>query len=95
MLGSYRQPLLYNFEVFREILKQVYVAERLKPPTTMAEISSAYSTLFANARNLQYWRGIAQSGEWAKVLVYGAEAYGIFKIGEMIGRRSLVGYKLD
>lgn len=27
--------------------------------------------------------------------IYAVEAYGIFKIGEMIGRRHVVGYKLD
>jgi hypothetical protein len=33
-----------------------------------------------------------QSGEWKRVAVYAAEAYGIFTIGEMIGRRHMVGY---
>ncbi|KAH8094484.1 mitochondrial ATP synthase g subunit-domain-containing protein [Cristinia sonorae] len=94
-LGSYRQPLVYNFSVAREFLKQVYVAERLQPPTSLNTVTNAYSTIWARARNPQYWREIARSGEWAKVGIYAVEAYGIFKIGEIVGRRSLVGYKLD
>lgn len=31
----------------------------------------------------------------AHPLYQGLEAYGIFKIGEIIGRRNLVGYKLE
>ncbi|TFK77717.1 hypothetical protein K466DRAFT_607794, partial [Polyporus arcularius HHB13444] len=33
---AYREPLSYNFAVFREVLKQVYVAERLQPPPLSA-----------------------------------------------------------
>ncbi|EIW83620.1 hypothetical protein CONPUDRAFT_80289 [Coniophora puteana RWD-64-598 SS2] len=94
LLGAYRQPIVYNFQVARELLKQVYVREGLAPPTSVSAFTSAYSELFARARSPAYWRGILGSGEWARVGVYAVEAYGIFKIGEIIGRRSLVGYKL-
>ncbi|KAI0761562.1 mitochondrial ATP synthase g subunit-domain-containing protein [Trametes elegans] len=95
LLGSYREPLLYNFAVFREVLKQVYVAERLQPPPLSA-FSSVYSTLWARARNPQYWRELVRSqGDLTKVGIYAVEAYGIFKIGEIIGRRSLVGYNVQ
>ncbi|KAF9804986.1 hypothetical protein IEO21_09238 [Rhodonia placenta] len=95
MLGSYRQPLTYNWSVAREFLKQVYVAERLQPPASTTAITNAYSALWSRARNPAYWRELVRSGEWAKVGVYAVEAYGIFKIGEIIGRRSLVGYKVE
>jgi len=94
LLGAYREPLKYNFAVAREILKQVYVAERLQPPTSLSAIQNAYSTIWARASNPSYWRGVLQSGEWMKLSVYALEAYGIFKIGEIVGRRSLVGYNL-
>ncbi|TFK79140.1 hypothetical protein K466DRAFT_606371 [Polyporus arcularius HHB13444] len=93
-LGAYREPLSYNFAVFREVLKQVYVAERLQPPPLSA-FQSVYSSLWARARNPQYWRELARSGDLAKVGIYAIEAYGIFKIGEIIGRRSLVGYNVQ
>lgn len=95
MLGSYRQPVMYNLSVARELLKQVYVAERLQPPANLAVVRSAYSTLWSRASSQAYWRGILSSGEWAKVAIYAVEAYGIFKIGEIVGRRSVVGYNLQ
>jgi len=95
LLGSYRQPLLYNLAVAREVLKQVYIRESLAPPTSVSALTNTYSTLWARARDPAYWREIARTGEWARVGIYGLEAYFVFHIGEMIGRRSLVGYKLD
>ncbi|EDR09890.1 uncharacterized protein LACBIDRAFT_318192 [Laccaria bicolor S238N-H82] len=34
--AAYKQPLLYNLSVTKEVLKQSYVAERLQPPTLSA-----------------------------------------------------------
>ncbi|KAF8476498.1 mitochondrial ATP synthase g subunit-domain-containing protein [Gautieria morchelliformis] len=95
MLGAYRAPLSYNLSVARELLKQVYMAERLQPPLSLQTWSNAYTTLAQRARNPNYWREILNNGEYAKVGLYALEAYTIFKIGEIIGRRSLVGYKLQ
>src|SRR6202044_3948700 len=88
-LAAYRQPLMYNLSVTRELLKQVYVAERLQPPTSLSTIQSAYSTLWARASNPAYWREIAQSGELARVGVYAVEAYGIFKVRAVLESFSL------
>jgi hypothetical protein len=77
---AYLDPLLYNLSVARAVLKQVYIAEALQPPTSLATIRSAYTTLWARASNLGYWRELAQNGELAKVGVYAVEAYGIFKV---------------
>ncbi|KAF9456840.1 mitochondrial ATP synthase g subunit-domain-containing protein [Collybia nuda] len=93
MLGSYKQPLLYNLSVTREIFKHVYKAEGLQPPS-IATFRSAYETLWSRAINPAYWRGAVSSGEIIKVGVYGVEAYTIFKIGEIFGRRNLIGYDL-
>ena len=79
-LVAYRQPLVYNFSVFRELLKQVYVAERLQPPTSLSTITNVYSTIWSRAISPQYWRGVVRSGEWAKLGIYAIEAYGIFKV---------------
>jgi len=94
LLGSYREPLFYNLAVARELAKQVYVAEKLSPPLSYSAWQSAYSTLFNRARDLNYWREVLRSGAWAKLGVYALEAYGIFKIGEIVGRGSIVGYTL-
>ncbi|KAH9937883.1 mitochondrial ATP synthase g subunit-domain-containing protein [Epithele typhae] len=94
MLGSYREPVMYNFAVFREVLKHIYVAERLQFPG-IAQFQSVYSQLFAQARSMEFWRGLVRSGDLTKVGIYALEAYGIFKIGEIIGRRSLIGYNVQ
>ncbi|KAJ7096529.1 mitochondrial ATP synthase g subunit-domain-containing protein [Mycena belliarum] len=93
MIGPAKNSFLYNFAVFREVVKQVYRAE-LQPPKDLAAVRSAYETLYKRATDASYWRGIMQSGEIARVGIYAVEAYGIFKIGEIIGRRKLVGYPL-
>ncbi|KAI0280711.1 hypothetical protein BGY98DRAFT_304141 [Russula aff. rugulosa BPL654] len=95
LLGSYQQPIKYNFAVTREILKHVYTAERLQPPTSLGATLGTYSTLWARARSIGYWRDVVRSGEYARLGVYALEAYGIFKIGEIVGRRSVVGYHLE
>jgi len=71
---------MYNLSVARELLKQVYVKERLQPPTNFGVVRSAYSELWSRATNPTYWRGILNNGEWAKVSIYAVEAYGIFKV---------------
>lgn len=71
---------MYNLSVAREFLKQVYVAERLQPPSSLPAMTSVYSTLWARATNPAYWRELVRSGDWAKVSVYAVEAYGIFKV---------------
>lgn len=93
LLGSYKQPLLYNLNVTRELAKLVYVRESLQPPT-LAAVREVYSILWTRAINPEFWRGAVRSGEIARIGIYGIEAYTIFKVGEIIGRRSLVGYHL-
>ncbi|KAJ9115641.1 hypothetical protein QFC20_000968 [Naganishia adeliensis] len=151
LLGGYREPLVYNWKVFTSLCRQVYIAEKLAPPTSLSTWIHAYAKIWSRATSPAYYRQIAQSGEWSKVAVYvshilgvrvgvrrgsqrrdhgshwgeaqdgeegdvmvnteavpgaaregtlnavqlGLEAYGIFKIGEIIGRRNIVGYKLE
>ncbi|KAL0571462.1 hypothetical protein V5O48_010497 [Marasmius crinis-equi] len=94
LLGAYRQPITYNLSVARELVKLVYRAEGLQPPTSVETIRSAYQTLWSRASSPEYWRNAISSGDIARVGIYALEAYGIFKIGEILGRRSLVGYNL-
>ncbi|KAF9555068.1 hypothetical protein CPC08DRAFT_712321 [Agrocybe pediades] len=94
LLGSYKQPLLYNLAVTKEVFKQIYVKEGLQPPTLDA-FKSAYSSLWSQISNPGLVGNLVKSGELGRVGVYGLQAYGIFKIGEIIGRRHVVGYKLD
>jgi len=93
-LGSYRAPVIYNLQVTREVLKRVYVTERLQLPHWTTFVSE-YSLLWSRLRNPAFLRELVRSGEWMKVGVYAVEGYGIFKIGEIVGRRSLVGYNIQ
>ena len=77
---AYQQPVKYNLAVAREVLKHVYTAERLQPPTSLGAVFGTYGTLWGRARSLGYWREVVRSGEYARVGVYALEAYGIFKV---------------
>ncbi|GAA6063201.1 hypothetical protein JCM10212_000503 [Sporobolomyces blumeae] len=93
-LGAYKQPIFYNAAVAKEFAKQVYQAEKLSPPS-FSSVSYAYQQFFRQAPHLSFWQKLYESGEYKRWVLYAVEAYGIFKIGEMVGRRHVVGYKLD
>lgn len=76
---AYREPLVYNLQVGREILKQVYRSEQMQPPS-FSTVTSVYQTLWQRASSPAYWRGVLQSGEYKTIGVYALEAYGIFKV---------------
>lgn len=93
-LGGYREPVVYNSKVFASICRQVWQAEKLSPPLDLATWARAYSEIYAKASNGGYWKNVLKTGAWAGLGVAALEAYGIFKIGEIVGRRNLVGYSL-
>lgn len=86
--------MIAQVAVAREVLKQVYVAEKLSPPS-LAQITTTYSALFKNASDAHYYRHTIESGQWKRFAILALELYGIFTIGEMLGRRHIVGYGLD
>ncbi|WFD43363.1 hypothetical protein MPSI1_002024 [Malassezia psittaci] len=94
MLGRYSEPIMYNLRVAGSLMKQVYIAEKLAPPTNLGTWTAAYRQMFANATNPSWWTHTLPAGEWRRVALYGTEAVGLFAIGEIIGKRSLIGYKL-
>ena len=71
--------MTYNLQVTRELLKQVYVAERLQIPHWTTFVSE-YGLLWSRVRNPAFLRELVRSGEWMKVGVYAVEGYGIFKV---------------
>ncbi|KAF9551890.1 hypothetical protein CPC08DRAFT_714983 [Agrocybe pediades] len=66
----------------------------LQPPTLDA-FKSAHGSLWSQISNPGLVANFVKSGKLGRVGVYGLQAYGIFKIGEIIGRRHVVGYKLN
>jgi len=77
--SAYRQPLLYNLAVTRELLKQVYTKEGLQPPS-FATVREAYTSIWSQVTNPGYLGNLIKSGEIGRVGIYGLQAYGIFKV---------------
>lgn len=75
---AYSAPITHNLAVAREVAKQVYVAERLAPPTSISELRAAYSSIAQQASSLPWWRSTLENGQWKTVGIYALEAYGIF-----------------
>jgi hypothetical protein len=53
-----------------------------------------FSPLTHNSASHHCFVSSGQSYPYAASRIQGLEAYGIFKLGEIIGRRNLVGYKI-
>ncbi|KAF8206135.1 hypothetical protein K438DRAFT_1963236 [Mycena galopus ATCC 62051] len=89
MIGPTRKSFLYNFAVGRELVKQVYHAE-LQFPSSASTWRTASETLYARATDP---RTGAESSRAAR-LQRSAFTRSRRMIGEIIGRRKLVGYPL-
>ncbi|QSL65377.1 hypothetical protein MERGE_002687 [Pneumocystis wakefieldiae] len=89
--NNYRASLEYNVQVARELIKQVWVQERLRPPS-VSEIKYTYRKIPEYA-NISYFYSLPQK-EWIGLGIFSLQVYGFFKIGEIIGKRHIVGYKL-
>lgn len=83
-LGKYAEPVRYNLKVVGALAKHVYVSEKLAPPTSLHQVSTAYRQIWECVSNLSWWTHVLPGGEWKKVAVYGVEAVGIFAIGEIV-----------
>ncbi|KAG4302113.1 hypothetical protein PCANB_001655 [Pneumocystis canis] len=88
---DYRASIKYNIQVAQELIKQVWTQEKLRPPS-FSEIERTYRT-FPQYLNISYFRSLSQE-ELIRLGIYLIEAYGFFKLGEIIGRRHLIGYKI-
>lgn len=89
---DYRASFEYNVRVARELIKQVWVQERLRPPS-FAEIEQTYR-IIPQYMNLSYFYSLSQK-QWIQLGIYSLQVYGFFKVGEILGRRHLVGYKIQ
>jgi len=88
-LTALSKPVIYRAKVAAELAKQVYHTEGLAFPSPV-QAEHALATIRQNATV----QNIKQLDLFsiARIGVYGLEAYFIFVIGEIIGRRHLVGY---
>lgn len=74
-LGGYKEPVFYNAAVTKEILKQVYQAEKLAPPSSFSQVLSTWGQIVQRASQRQTYQRLVETGEWAKVGIIGLEAY--------------------
>jgi len=78
-VSAYKQPLLYNLSVTKELFKQIYVKEGLQPPSLDA-YRSAYTSIWTQVKNPRFIGDVVRSGDLGRVGIYGLQAYGIFKV---------------
>ncbi|KAI9303159.1 mitochondrial ATP synthase g subunit-domain-containing protein [Cunninghamella echinulata] len=86
---AFQKPIVYNAKVAGEIAKQVYTKEGMSFPTG-TQFAEAQNVV-KNNLNIQAvkkwtWSDVAKGG------VVAAELYTFFLIGEIVGRRNLIGY---
>lgn len=86
-----QKPVVYNLKVAGEIAKQVYTKEGMSFPTG-EQFNQAQQTV-KNYLNVNAWKGLTVR-DFAKGGVVFAEIYTFFLVGEIIGRRSLIGYNV-
>ncbi|CAO3686549.1 unnamed protein product [Rhizopus microsporus] len=79
-----QKPVVYNTKVAIEIAKQVYKKEGMAFPSG-AQFAEAQQS---NLKNLTF-SDVAKGG------VIFAEIYTFFLIGEIVGRRNLIGYNVE
>jgi F-type H+-transporting ATPase subunit g len=92
------------------MFKQVFKAEKLQFPTDLNTWVHTYASIWARGTSGKWWTETVKTGAWAGVgiavscaiprtwtradLCQVIESYGIFKLGELLGRRNLVGYSV-
>lgn len=86
--------MLYYGRVGFEFLRQVARQQQLGPPSP-AEWTKAQQGLvnFKNAIQQGSWKKLTV-GEAGQYAIKGVEILGFFYVGEIIGRRSLIGYNV-
>jgi hypothetical protein len=90
-LIALRKPIFYNAAVARELVKEIWKRENLSPPS-LAQIEEARS-LIQKSLSWSYVRSLSLY-DYAKIGIHSVEMAGFFFIGEVIGRRSLIGYNV-
>ncbi|CAO3610799.1 unnamed protein product [Cunninghamella blakesleeana] len=88
---AFQKPIVYNAKVAGEVAKQVYIKEGMSFPsgTQFAEAQNVVKkNLNLSALKNLTWTNVAKGG------VVAAELYTFFLIGEIVGRRNLIGYNV-
>ncbi|GMM53966.1 F1F0 ATP synthase subunit G [Maudiozyma humilis] len=93
------EKTVYTGKVTSELAKQIYKSEKLQPPS-LNEFKAVYKNLYASS--LRYIQTPQQAvncfkatskNDFLKYGAFGVQLLGFYSVGEVIGRRKLVGYK--
>lgn len=95
---TYTTKTFYYSKVVGELSKQVYLKEGLQPPA-ISDFQSVYTKLYKQAldlalkprQSLSLFKNI-QKDSVLKYGAYGVQLAGLYSLGEVIGRRKVVGY---
>ncbi|SCU89363.1 LAFA_0E17502g1_1 [Lachancea sp. 'fantastica'] len=95
---AYATKSIYYSKVVGELSKQVYLKEKLQPPS-VGEFQSVYTSLYKQAvsmalkpkQSLSLFKNV-QKDDLIKYGAYGVQLAGLYSLGEVIGRRKVVGY---
>ncbi|KAI9498432.1 mitochondrial ATP synthase g subunit-domain-containing protein [Zychaea mexicana] len=88
-LNALQKPIVYNTKVAAEVAKQVYTKEGMSFPSG-EQFAQAQQTV-QKSLNMSAWKNLTVR-DVAKGGVVAAELYTFFLIGEIVGRRNLIGY---
>ncbi|KAG1470163.1 hypothetical protein G6F56_002842 [Rhizopus delemar] len=90
-LIAFQKPVVYNTKVAVEVAKQVYKKEGMNFPSG-AQLTEAQQSL-QNALKIKNLKNLTFS-DAAKAGVVFAELYTFFLLGEIVGRKNLIGYNV-
>ncbi|ODV97968.1 hypothetical protein PACTADRAFT_31383 [Pachysolen tannophilus NRRL Y-2460] len=101
-LNGLKDSTLYWSKVIAELSKQVYLKEGLSPPNT-TQLQSVYKSLYESSLKLvenpkallEYLKTVPDKITKNTVIEYSSYAIqlaGLFSLGEVVGRRKLIGY---
>ncbi|SCV04089.1 LAMI_0H13322g1_1 [Lachancea mirantina] len=89
---------IYYSKVVGELSKQVYLKENLQPPS-VNDFQTVYTKLYKRAlgfatkpkSSLEFLKTLGKN-DLVKYGSYGVQLAGLYSLGEIIGRRKVVGY---
>ncbi|KAF9103738.1 hypothetical protein BGX29_002986 [Mortierella sp. GBA35] len=95
IFSTLRGPVLYNAKIVGQVARQVYIREGMAPPSgAQFETARGAALQFIwDARKSKYWSKISKT-QYLNAGLVAAEAYVFFMVGEIVGRRNLIGYNV-
>ena len=89
---KFAKPVIFYARASTEFAAQVAKNQNLLSPGSWAHALQGYSSFVSMASNGQ-WRNVTIS-QFNQLALASVQVAGFFFVGEMIGRRSIVGYKV-